>query len=311
MKTTYPLSNAVLIKALLISVISLTGSYSYAAADYNKIRRDISVMSQILRGAFEDEVDCNRCRAKVEGSYLAEQGAVFRITPSKTYFRYIGRNDFDSDSRIYDWDFTSLDDLAEIPGMVHEILADIDIDLGDGRHYGTRSRDNQILDRETRGRMRELSRKRRHLEEEMRDIEIEMIHAEDDERQQQEQRLVEISKQVGSLEEKRKKLDEVIERRKSAYEQRRKEEQEKQNRRLQQRMMEFEDLILSTFCDYGANLKGVPNDQHVTIVLENVADRRSKTQSTIYVFNKKDLLSCQNSSLDSDGLKQRAIVYNF
>jgi len=298
--------------ALLILFISVA-SYSYAATDYSKIHKDISVMSQILRGVFEEEGGCRGCKTTVSGRYLAEQGAVFTIAPSKTYIRYISSSDHDHDHDYeYDynfenWEFTGMEDLAEIPGMVSEILADIDIDLT-GTH---RIRENITIDRESRGRMRALSRERRHLEEEVRDIKIEMIHAEDEERDGQEQRLSEINKQIKTLEEKREKMDELLNQRRSEYEQRRKEAREKVNSRVQERLVAFDNLILDTFCDYGANLKNVPNDQRVTVILENVTRTEPKNKAKIYVFNKKDLSACQDNGIDSKELKQRTIVYNF
>ena len=204
-----------------------------------------------------------------------------------------------------------MDDLAEIPAMVNDILAEIDIEIGDGRRFGTRRGDARILDRESRGRMRELSRERRHLEEEMRDIEIELIHAEEEEREEQEERLAELNEQLENLDGKSQKLDELLEQRRSAYEQRRQEERDKVNRRIQERLLEYEDLMLATFCDYGANLKSVPNDQHVTVILDNVAGIDSDLDSKIYVFKKKDLTACQDDGIDRDALKERAIVYNY
>ena len=171
--------------AYLIILIGLTGSLAYAAADYDRIRKDISVMSQIVRGAFDDDADCRRCKVSVDGSYLAEQGAVFTIVPSPIHLRITG-SEVGEVSRFQDWDFSDLDDLAEIPAMVSEILAEVDIEIGNGRHYGTRREDGRIIDRESRGRMRAISRERRHLEEEVRDIEIDLIHSEEDERLEQE-----------------------------------------------------------------------------------------------------------------------------
>ena len=297
--------------AVLILAISFTSPSSYAATEYSKIRKDINVMSQVIKGAFEDEADCRRCGTSVEGSYLAEQGAVFLISPSRSYLRYTDPGDGNMDHRFDNWEFTSMDDLAEIPGMVSEILEDIEIDIDGARHYGTRFRDDRIIDRESRSRLRDISRERRHLEEEMRDIEIELIHAEEDERQEQEERLAEIGEQIKTLDEKRKKLDELFDQRRVAYEQRRKEEQEKVNNRQQQRLIQLEDLVLGTFCDYGANLIGVPDDQHVTVVLENVVRVRSNSESRIFVFNKKDLSACQGDDNGTDKLRERSIVYNF
>tara|TARA_B100000315_G_scaffold46752_1_gene41541 strand:+ start:663 stop:1568 length:906 start_codon:yes stop_codon:yes gene_type:complete len=296
--------------AYLMILIGLTGSLAYAAADYDRIRKDISVMSQIVRGAFDDDADCRRCKVSVDGSYLAEQGAVFTIVPSPIHLRITG-SEVGEVSRFQDWDFSDLDDLAEIPAMVSEILAEVDIEIGNGRHYGTRREDGRIIDRESRGRMRAISRERRHLEEEVRDIEIDLIHSEEDERLEQEERLAELSKRLEGLNEKSEQLDELLAERRSAYEERRQKERDAVNVRIQERLMEYENLILATFCDYGANLKSVPNDERITVILENNVRTRSNTHSKIYVFKKKDLTACQGDDIGSDKLIERAIVYNF
>ena len=68
--------------ALLTAIISTASVVAASAAtspDYNKIRKDLNVMSQVIKGAFEDNEDCTGCQVKITTNYLAEQGAVFTI----------------------------------------------------------------------------------------------------------------------------------------------------------------------------------------------------------------------------------------
>lgn len=59
--------------------------------------------------------------------------------------------------------------------------------------------------------------------------------------------------------------------------------------------------IITTLCDYGATLRTLGNDEHVTIILENY----SEDLDQVYVFNYSDIRDCRSP----DTLKQGAVSY--
>ena len=69
-------------KFFLALLVSISLPAIAADDDYAKVRKDVSVMAKIIKGAFEESKDCKKCNPRIETTYLAKQGAVFRVKPS-------------------------------------------------------------------------------------------------------------------------------------------------------------------------------------------------------------------------------------
>ena len=70
-------------KVILLSAVISSSIIAATAApgpDYSKIRKDLNVMSQVIKGAFNGNNSCKGCNVKVDTNYLAKQGAVFTIS---------------------------------------------------------------------------------------------------------------------------------------------------------------------------------------------------------------------------------------
>ena len=88
---------------------------------------------------------------------------------------------------------------------------------------------------------------------------------------------------------------------------------EEYRQRWQQDILAFEDSLFSVLCDYGATLRALPADEHVTVVLVGLgADtEQALPADRLHVVAKADLLSCQAGELDWQALRQRAASYNY
>ena len=83
-----------------------------------------------------------------------------------------------------------------------------------------------------------------------------------------------------------------------------------EEKRQKQNMM-LEHLVLSTMCDYGATLKNLPSNERVTLLFEREGKRWTNNKTKMYVLGKEDLMECQSDDLDTDGLIEKSISYNF
>lgn len=64
---------------VLGSILLVSYNSANAEPDFERIHKDITVMSNIIKGAFESDDECRGCKPRIEANYLAEQGAVFSV----------------------------------------------------------------------------------------------------------------------------------------------------------------------------------------------------------------------------------------
>lgn len=88
--------------------------------------------------------------------------------------------------------------------------------------------------------------------------------------------------------------------------------QKKQEENWNLKLATFESTLLSVLCEYGGSLRGLPDDQYVSVVLEK-ANRSSdgKVQDRVFVFKKTDLLACRDGRISLENLKAKAAPYSF
>ena len=79
---------------LLLATTAFSANVDAAENDYSKVKRDIQVMTQVIKGSFENLEECADCKIKIESNYLASQGAVFSITPSRGFSFIFNDRDF-------------------------------------------------------------------------------------------------------------------------------------------------------------------------------------------------------------------------
>ena len=311
MKQKFTRRNLIFNFVAVSTAISLA-TYSFAATDYERIRKDINIMIGIVKSSFEDSADCRKCRVKITGSYLAEQGVVFNVNPSGNYthgYKYVYDYDYN-----YDYpDFTSdialvTEGIAEIPEMVHEILADVRVNLNSENMHSWSMRaphdDGDLADhtRELREEMREFRADQREFAREMREIEIESIHAEEDELADLEAREGEVKQKLAEMEKKQlesqKKFESYADKRIKDRESKRAQRAEVQ----EQQFKKMETIVLNTFCDYGSTIRSLPDNERVSVVVNN------GDESNVYVFKQSQLASCDSSKTD---VRKNALSYVF
>lgn len=81
----------------------------------------------------------------------------------------------------------------------------------------------------------------------------------------------------------------------------------------QQEVVTFEANLYSAMCDYGSTLHLLPDAEHVTVILTGlgVDTGESRRSDKLHVFNKSDLVSCQNGEIDALALQERSRQYSY
>ncbi len=292
----------------LITASSIA-AYSFAAPDYDRIRRDINVMIGIVKSSFDNNEDCHNCNVRVTGHYLAEQGIVFNVNPLGGPNYTFGRESFGPHHiEIF------AEGMAAIPGMVDEILADVQFDLDyedfrtlqiitNGSDWSSISREVEHGLRQVRQELRQAHSELRERQRALREIEIEAIHAERNEMEDLASREAEIATEIEKLaqaEEKiRGSMNKRIEKRTLALEARNAEREEQKRQHFEK----IETLVLNTFCDYGNTMRSIPDDERISIVV-----KKDDEHSNIYIFKQSELESCDSTRTD---VRKHALSYAF
>ena len=294
-------------KKLILAGLTLSiglSLYAFAAQDYTRLKKDVGVMNQIVNSAFRADGECRGCKIDVQGKYLADQGFLFIVSSGKHI--WINSHDLDFSGYSYYFDDEDLADLEFIPGMVSNIVNGVIAAVPGAPDAPEVVRRVEIIDDSTRSKLREVRQDRRNLEQKIRENEIELIHAEDEERDTIRARVREVQAEVAKLEGKEAEIKVKVA---AAREEVRKEREEKRLQReralaTQQKLVEAK--VLQAFCDYGSTLRSLPDPEKVTIIFEDT--QRDPEADTIYVFDRDDVVECDRGE---NSMKEKALTYMF
>lgn len=297
-----PMKSIMLASALLIG-----GSAQAADPDFERIHKDVTVMSNIIEGAFEADDSCKKCTPKISSSYLANQGAVFTFRVSSwRSFSMTG------DDSSYSFVIPAPEEVKhiEITEVVSDVLDNLGTvmdDVGNRIEYRIGDLEDEKtvlrLDSEARRAMRDLVRERRELEYERREYEIELIHASEEDRRDIEEQIQALEKQVMSVEQKQAELNKAYEAERQEREAERQAKRDKAKKQAEEKLATIENIVMKSLCDYGAALKNIPEDEHVSLMFE----RSGVDDTKVFVMEMSDVQSCRTS----ESLREDSVIYNF
>jgi hypothetical protein len=297
------------VKQFAILPLIMVAGLAHAAPDVQRIHKDVTVMSTIINGAFEADDTCKNCKPKIETSYLANQGAVFTVRANswKNFqFGDVG----EGFSFIIPPSEPNAVRRVEITEMVGDILNDVGVAMNEVSSHIELSldglnEDNEFIEIDSAARrdLRDLNRERREMEYQRREYEIELIHADAAERTRIEKKIAEIEQQTSQMEARQVELSKVYEAQKRERDLAREARREKAREASEKHLAQVEDIVLRSLCDYGATLKNIPDDEHVSIIFE----RKSSEKQRVYVIKMNDVTNCK----DLAALRSKATNYLF
>lgn len=309
-----------MIKKLISVALASAFSVSVMSApdDLAALSKDLKIMETVMDTAIEQTMEESRFRVmKTQATYLKDQGVVFRFDMGH------GGSVMRGLLGDFDIDIEGLGALGELMGRgsgsehhreVHVIELDGDrIDLENVHALKDKLRDLSLEQRDLGYEHREVVRRKR-------DLEFEVKRADEDRQKELNVELKTLEQELVGLMENKKELKKVVAKVKKKKEVARKKKMEKRKAERTRFLSGFESSLADTFCRYGTGLKSLSNDEKVNVILENFGDSegqvkkkhtRQKGTDRIYVFSMKDIKSCVNDKIKPDDLMAKAEVYNF
>ena len=77
-------------------------------------------------------------------------------------------------------------------------------------------------------------------------------------------------------------------------------------------LQSFEQKLFALVCDYGAALRALPDNEHLTLVLKGLgSENENRREDRIHVLAKEQLQGCLQGSVSSSALQSGALTYSF
>ncbi|TPV52339.1 hypothetical protein FJ444_21110 [Aestuariibacter sp. GS-14] len=311
-------------KALAIaSLFGATLASSAVAQNLTELDKQLNIMSGVIDTALKQDTRKDGVRYRsIEATYLAKQGVIFTINTG-------GR------SMMFDFDFSDL--MSVLPTAPEAPESHTVTVVTDGMHIETdgdyefvfeqdwedtadrvvrqverivRKTDEKL--REFRSDRREIEWELRELERRNRDLEFELRGADAERKRQIESEMKEIKSTIDGLQTREKELQdyakELAEEKKAELEKQR----EMQQQAYKTFLANFEGSVGDTLCSFGAGLRELPDDEHISFILKNFGKGDDgKAQDRVYIFSKKSVKSCVTERIKPSELLSKAEVYAF
>ena len=286
---------------LIATVVTVTSLAAVAAPDYSRLKKDVSVMTQILKSAFSSDTDCRGCRIRVDGLYLAKQGFLFTVHDVDGRWFH---EQHDDESMAFVFRAEELEAMEEIPHMVSQLVSEVTSAIP--QFEAEIEQMTSRIDGSTRNTLRDLRRDRRDLQRDLREQEIELIHADDSEKVDIENEIANLEQQMEALEEKEEVIQNKVMAQRDEMRRQADAKREERNQKRREQQEKIETRVLQAFCDYGSTLQSLPSSENVTVIFDN--NQRESDADTIYVFARGDVINCNR---DKNKLQLQALKYQF
>ena len=146
--------------------------------------------------------------------------------------------------------------------------------------------DNNSRLRDLRNMQRELAWEAREVERELRDITFELRHADE-----------------------ARKKELLVEKEQTKQMEARKAQQQQAYKTF---LAGFESGMSETLCRFGSGLRGLPENEHISMVLKDFEmDESRERKDRIYVFTRADIVRCVQEKIDANKLLTNANIYQF
>ena len=304
------MQNRQLITAGLI-VLAAATSQARTVDEWPEIRREINVTEDVIAASLRETFDRDMTVHTVEGTYLPRQGVLFNVHLSAPWFS------IDTKENGADLHIDANLNLEEIPRMVHDILAELQIavapyapealaELKDLRE------EQRELRREQRGMRSEL---RKHLaspsmpepkpRRQLPDATPSVApprqqHPERDEQQREDiqAQIADLEVELEAAEAAGEALSADIE---TQYE--RLQEEAQPVKRQKSDAPDASIAVTTAICDAAATLKSLRNDNYVTVAL------RQGGSMTYITYSMETAKDCQRRNIDAAKLLDKAWTY--
>lgn len=305
-------------KALILSsLLGATLSSNVFAQDLTELDRQLNIMSGVINTALKQDIGKSGLRYRgITATYLAKQGVVFTLNTSHKV-------------RVFDFDLGGLISSVSMPSAPSAsesyttIVTDEDMEFVVERDWEEAAehivhRVERIMS-ETNEKLRDFRSDQREIEWEIREIERRNRDLEFELRSSDKERMKEVKEEIKELAEERERLENrEAELKQYATELAKEKQQELDKQKAAKEeayktfLANFEGSIGDTLCSFGAGLRELPNDEHITFILKDFSHNdQGNASDRVYIFSKKSVKRCVTEDISPSEMLANAKVYAF
>ena len=283
----------------LAATATLGSAHADTLAHLDALQREMRIAEDVIEAALGNVP--NMRVSDVEADYLAGQGVLISLSVRTGW---LGSAHGQRVVKIIRNEAISM----PVPDMVHEILADLDLDLPT---LGGHPPNLEAL-RELRGQQRQLRAQQRKVRQRIWDARFQMARTEETPAAGGTDFREKYEREVAALEEELRRLeaeDDALEARIDAeYEQLTSVSnvEEVEFSRVPEEApgeADFDAALVQTLCDYGATFKSLPQDEHLSVRVRRYGG------DAFRVFRFEDVVACQRGGTSPDELMAKATAY--
>lgn len=258
--------------------------------------------------------------SQIETSYLARQGAVFTFSVRGQSGNWVREIETLVEGLVATVPpappappVPSANSFSDVDDIVFEAAREWEAYAEETSHrFSQAFADNNSRLRDLRNMQRELAWEAREVERELRDITFELRHADEARKKELLVQKEQSGEQLKQLEAKEKSMkDELkaIEKEQTKQMEARKAQQQQAYKTF---LAGFESGMSETLCRFGSGLRGLPENEHISMVLKDFEmDESRERKDRIYVFTRADIVRCVQEKIDANKLLTNANIYQF
>ncbi len=251
------------------------------------IQREARIVADVMRSALRNELKNTRITT-VNAEYLPRQGVLVSVKMSAPWL------EIDKSESTIQINGNNID-LEQIPAMVENILADLQIDV---TPYEPEALDDL---RALRAEQRQLRLEQRRIRSDLRRDRRELVRAEGDaERRRVEEQIAERERDLAAVDAEYEALARDIE---TQYDDLRDYRVGTSEPPEPPTPPGWDTVIAQSACDYGATLKSLSSDNYLTVAL-----RRGDTNE-YFAFKMDDVKACNSGDMRTERLLELAYQY--
>jgi len=278
------------LRVMLLSVMLLSSAWANARTldNVEAVQREARIVADVMKSALRSELRDDVRVTSVSAEYLAKQGVLISVKLNAPWLTiHDGENAIEINSQIT---------LEEIPSMVENILADLQIDI---TPYEPEALEEL---RSLRKEQRELRLEQRDIRAKLRSKRRALVRAdEDDDRDDVTEDIADLEQELAAVDAQYDALANDID---NQYQELRDYRGGPSTPRTPSPPLDMNVLISRTACDYGGTLKTLSSEDFLTVALR----RDEVTQ--YYAFKMDHVYSCSRGDMQAERLLELSYQYS-
>lgn len=307
----------------VLLLCSTTGGFANAQSPqkYDALSNELEIMSGVLKTSLRQNAVSDTFRvSQIETSYLAGQGAVFTFSVRGQSGNWVHEIETLVEGLVGSVPpvppvppLPPVNSISEMDDMVFETAREWEAYAEETSHrFSQAFADNNSRLRDLRSMQRELAWEAREVERVLRDISFEMRHADEPRKKELLAKKEEFEKKLKQFETREGALKDELQAIEQEQTKQIEERKAKQKKAYNTFLAGFESGMSDTLCRFGSGLRGLPESEHISMVLKDfeVDDNRTR-KDRIYVFKRADIIRCVQEKIDANTLLTNANIYQF